>query len=122
MHLNIKTYLIIIASVILVLVLFGCLRNFVFEKQLAEWDRQNGSMMKGIVLAAFMIFGAASVPVFLKIFLTLQIKAGNGELSLVKSLRQHPMKLVYTVWIVFGLGFVTALPMMIKTGFFSTTE
>ena len=102
MHLNIKPYLIILASVILILILFGCLRNFVFERQFGEWDQKNEFLIKVVEFAAFMIFGAAAVPVFLKIFLTLQIKAGNGELPLVKLLRQYPMKLMYTVWTVLG--------------------
>jgi len=69
MHLNIKPYLIILTSVILIFILFGLLRNFVFQKQLVEW-----------------------------------------------------VAVIYTVWIVFGLGIAIALPMMIKTGFFSNIE
>lgn len=122
MHLNLKPYLIILTSVIMIFIVFGLLRNFVFQKQLVEWGEKNEPVMKAIVFAAFLICVAVAVPLFLKLFVTQLIRIGNGELPLVKSLRQNPMAVIYTVWIVFGLGLAMALPMMIKTGFFSNME
>jgi hypothetical protein len=121
MHLNIKPYLIVLGSVIFLFILLACCRYFGLEKQLDEWSRKNQGIMKGMVITLFLVFAAAAVPVFLKIFLTLQIRIGNGDLPLVKLLREHAMGMIYTAWIIFALGLVIALPMMIRNGFISNT-
>jgi hypothetical protein len=122
MHLNIKPYLIVLSSVILLFILFACFRNSGFEKQIAEWGRKNQGIMKGILITVFLVFGAAAVPVFLKIFLTMQTRIGNADLPLIKLLREHAMGMIYTAWIIFGLGLVIALPLIIKNGYISNTQ
>ena len=119
MHLNIKPYLIILASVILAFAVFAFLRHFGLGLQIAEWGKKNQATMKVIVISAFMLFAAAAVPVFLKIFIAMQIRIGNGEAPLVKLLSQHAMKLIYTAWIMFALGLGIALPVMIRHGLLS---
>ena len=122
MQLNIKPYLIIMASVVLLLILFGCFRNFVFEKQITGWEIKNQPVLKGFVIGLLLVFGATMVPAVLKGYLVMQLKAGNGDLSLVRLLRQHSMQAVYAVWVIFFPGFSISLPVMIKQGFFSTIQ
>lgn len=122
MQLNIKPYLIIIASVILILVLYSIFRNLVFEKEITKWEGKNPSVHKGVLMGLFMVFGALLVPVCLKGFIILQVRAGNADLSLVKHLTQNAMQVVYGVWIVFALGLGISLPVMIRQGFFSNMQ
>jgi hypothetical protein len=122
MHLNIKPYLFVMASVVLIIIFYGCVRNFVFKEAITGWEITNPSLHKGILMGLFLLFGAALVPIALKGYLVMQLKAGNGELSMVKLLRQHSMESVYAVWVVFILGFSISLPVMIKQGFFSNMQ
>ena len=122
MHLNIKPYLIVIASVVLITILFGCLKNFIFKEAITGWEITNPFLHKGILMGLFLVFGAALVPIALKGYLVMQLKAGNGDLSMVKLLKQHSMEAVYAVWVVFILGFSISLPVMIKQGFFSNMQ
>jgi uncharacterized membrane protein len=122
MSLSIKPYLIILVSVIMIFILFACARQFGFEKQIEEWGKKHQSLIKGIVIALFLVFAAAAVPVFLKVFLSIQIRIGNGDVDFVKFLRTHVMQVVYAVWIFFALGLMVALPAMIKNGFFSNMQ
>jgi len=122
MPLNIKPYLIILGSIIIFFILFALARNSVLEKSFAPADIRQQVFIKGILISAFLIFGAAVVPVFLKVFLYLQSNIGNGDLAAMKLLREHPMKVVYAVWAVFGLGLLLALPVMIRSGFLTNVK
>jgi hypothetical protein len=117
-----KPYLFVLGSAVLLLLLFACFRNFIFEKQIAEWSQKNEAVVKAFVVAIFVVCGAVLVPVFLKLFINLQVSIGNGDQPLVKLLRQHSMKLIYTVWIIFGVGLAIALPVMIKNSYSTNTS
>jgi hypothetical protein len=59
----------------------------------------------------FALFGVLSfslVPVLLKTFITMQIRIGNGELNLIKWVREHERGVVYGVWGLFGAGLFIA--------------
>ena len=85
MTLNLKPYLIIFTSMILIFILFGLLRNFIFQKQLVEWGEKDEPAMKAIVFTAFLICVAVAMPVFLKIFVTRQIRIGKNGLSKIET-------------------------------------
>ena len=121
MQTSLRPFVIILCAVILAFFLIGVLRNFVFAKQIEQFDNRYASVSKGIVFALFFIFVLALVPICLKSFLLAQLKAGNTGSAFVEMLNKHFMKVVYTAWIVFILGLCMALPFMLKDGFFKNT-
>jgi hypothetical protein len=72
---------------------------------------------KGIIawkLAYFVLFcvmAFAFVPVVVRLFISLQIKIGNGEFFLIKFFQAHEQAIVYGFWIfmVIGFGIIFAL-------------
>jgi hypothetical protein len=58
------------------------------------------------------------VPLFLRLFVKMQIKIGNGEVFLIKWLQRHEQKVVYGVWVMYLIGLMISLPSAIREGFF----
>lgn len=80
----------------------------------------NGRILVNVVpFILFLIIGFVVVPLFLRLFIKLQIKAGNGEFFLVKWLQSHERKIVYGVWAIYLIGLMISLPSAIKEGFFN---
>jgi hypothetical protein len=62
----------------------------------------------------FLVMGFALVPLFLRLFVVLQERIGNGELGIVRMLRAHEAGITYGVWAMFLVGALIALPVMLK--------
>jgi hypothetical protein len=76
------------------------------------------SIGKIIIFILFLAFGFSIVPLMIKLFIYLQGVIGNSELWLVKMLNDNYWTAVGIVWGIFILGFLIALPAMMKDGFF----
>jgi hypothetical protein len=120
MHLNIKPYLIILASIVLGFILIACLRSTRYGYGFYQRMQRNEGTMRVIMFSAFILFGMLAVPVGIKTFLSIQEKIGNGDHHLAKALSRHAREIVYGVWIFYAIGICIALPFMIKNGFFAT--
>jgi hypothetical protein len=76
------------------------------------------SIGKIIIFILFLAFGFSIVPLMIKLFIYLQGAIGNSELWLVKMLNDNYWTAVGIVLGIFILGFLIALPAMMKDGFF----
>ena len=55
--------------------------------------------------ALFCVMIVAFVPLVVRLFIFMQVKIGNGELSLVKVFQAHEQAIVYGFWIMMVIGF-----------------
>ena len=122
MNLNIKPYLFIIGLIALVFIAIAILRNAMPARSPEQWDKQYGHMIKPIVFGLFFLSGLMLVPVCLKLFIAMQEKGGNNDISRLLWVKEHVKEIMYTVWTVFVIGLCAALPYMIQDGFFRNDE
>jgi hypothetical protein len=119
MNLNIKPYIIVIISIVLVFIIVGIIGNALMPAGMEKLDKKYIGYMKGFVFTMFFLVCLSLVPICLKSFLLAQSKIGNEGVPLVKLLNQNTMKAVFALWTFFTIGLITALPYMIKDGFFA---
>lgn len=74
-----------------------------------------------IVAASLLVLAIAmaAVPVMLKLVIGFQIRMGNGELPVVRFFNTHHWQITWGLWGLYLLGLGVALPVMIKSGFFT---
>jgi hypothetical protein len=60
---------------------------------------------KLVFFVLFCVLAIALVPLFVRFFITMQIKIGNGEFALIKFFQAHEQAIVYGVWIMIVIGF-----------------
>lgn len=104
--------------IILLFVSIGIFYNYV-AKSSAEWHNKYNRFMKPVVFSMFILLGAVMVPVFLKIYIVMQTKVGNEQLSQVMWIKNNLWQIIYGVWVVFAAGLGISLPYMIKHNFFT---
>lgn len=73
---------------------------------------------KIIIFIVFVLVGFAMIAGMLHLFIFLQEQIGNGEVTLIKSIKENLWPITYAVWIFMALGLLVALPAMMKDGFF----
>jgi hypothetical protein len=66
----------------------------------------------------FIVICFTVVPLFIKLFLYMQIKIGHGELAIIKWLQAHETNVIYGLWIFMLIGFCIALQGAVKDGLF----
>jgi hypothetical protein len=119
MNLNIKPYIILIIAIVLLYIIIAVIGNAFVPEGMEKLDKKYIGYIKYFVFSLFFLFCLALVPICLKTYLIGQSKIGNGDLPLVKFLNENTMKAVFGMWLLFISGLVTALPYMIKDGFFA---
>jgi hypothetical protein len=70
-------------------------------------------------LAFVVLLGAALVPLMIKVVIYAQVRAGNGEVPIVRFFDVHRWHVTYAFWALCAAGLAVALPTMIRDGFFS---
>lgn len=120
MQLNLKPYYWLLIGIIVTFVLIGVIGNLIFSDGITSpfWQKAAPYVAFGL----FLLFAASLVPISLKGFLVAQHKIGNDNVPLIKLLNLHIKVVIIAVWVFFGLGLVTALPFMIKDGFFDQSQ
>jgi hypothetical protein len=118
MPLSVKPWLIAAGVIILLFVSIGIVRNYLWKSP-TQWDDTVGRFMKPVVFSMFILLGAVMVPVFLKVYMVMQTKAGNEQLSQVMWIKNNLWQIIYGVWLVFAVGLGISLPYMIKHNFFT---
>jgi hypothetical protein len=68
----------------------------------------------GAILLCFVVLGCALVPLMLRLFVSMQASIGNADLWLVRLLREHERGVTLTMWTMFALGTLIALPVMAR--------
>lgn len=70
-----------------------------------------------IILGYFMLFcvmAFALVPLLVRAFLAMQVKAGNGEKPVIRWLRAHAQSVIHGFWILFIAGLIIAVALAIN--------
>jgi hypothetical protein len=113
---NIKLYIAIVAAAF-GLMIVGNIIGGIFG---ARGYTSNPQLEKRILLiygVLFLALGFASVPILLRIFTTLQARIGNGDLPPVRWIRKNEFVISCSVWGIFLLGLIIALPAVFKDWF-----
>ena len=99
---------IILASACFGLILLGAIVGNVLESQGALAKESLGPKGTVIVISFFFVLfcvlAFSLVPLVVKVFIAMQIRIGNGELFLVKWVRDHERAVIYGIWGFFGVG------------------
>lgn len=116
-----KVYIIILVSCFGLFILSAVINGILESSGTFNMDTIDPKIMTAIKVFYFVLFCGlifSFIPLILKLFITLQLKAGNGELSLVKFFQSHEQVVVYCAWGMCLLGLMISLPGAIKDGFF----
>jgi hypothetical protein len=70
------------------------------------------TVIKAVYLALFFMMGFSLVPLFLRLFITLQIRIGNGEFFPIKWLQANEQIVVFGVWGIYLIGIVIILALV----------
>jgi hypothetical protein len=116
---NTKTWLIIFGGTFGLLIVSAIIGNILESNgTLKTLSPEVETAVMIFYFALFCVLGFSIVPLALKLFISAQIKIGNGELFLVKWLQAHEQGFICGVWIMFIIGLCISLPAAIKDGFF----
>ena len=66
------------------------------------------------ILLLFCVFGFSLIGLMLHAFIILQIRIGNGSLSLIRFLAQHETGLTFGAWGFLTLGALIAIPIALQ--------
>ncbi len=113
---NIKLYIVIAASALGLMIIGSVIGGSLGSRWYAANPQLEKTMLM-IYVILFLILGFAAVPILLRVFTTLQAKIGNGELPPVRWIRNHEFVISCSVWGIFLLGLIIALPTVIKDWF-----
>lgn len=113
---NIKLYIIIAASSF-GLMIIGSIVGGILGPRGYTADPQVEKTMLIIYGCLFLALGFAAVPIFVRVFTTLQTQIGNGDLPPIRWIRKNESVIAYCVWGFFLLGLIIALPAIIKDWF-----
>ncbi len=116
-----KIFLIILAGVMALLISSAIVVNILESsgKLSRETIGPGGvSAIQIFFFSLFIIICFTVVPLFIKLFLYMQIKIGHGELAVIKWLQANETHVIYGLWIFMLIGFCIALQGAIKDGLF----
>lgn len=108
----------IVAGLAMAAILLLSLLGYLIDAEQLIADPQTpehlGLYALGVFFVLFLILSFAVVPLFLRTFVVLQERIGNGQLAIVKLLRVHERGVTYGFWAVYALGTLIALPVMLQ--------
>jgi hypothetical protein len=114
---SLRTHAIISGSLLAALILFAVLGNLVNGGR----PPKDPALLMGARILFFGLFLALAfslIPLMLKVFLAAQVKIGNGEIGLIKTLAAHQAAVVWVVWGLLIAGLAIALPAAVHDNFF----
>ena len=116
---SLRTHVWIFLGLLAAVVLLGLAGNLLaaagFQPALTELQLPLQILFLGLVVALALAF----VPVMVKLVIAFQLRAGNGDLALVRSVATRQKAVIWVLWILMLAGLAVALPAMIRDGFFS---
>jgi hypothetical protein len=110
---NIKIYVIIAASAF-GLMIVGSIIGGILAARVYASNPQLEKTMLIIYGILFLALGLASVPILVRVFITLQERIGNGELAVIQWIRSNEFVISCSVWGIVVLGLIIALPAALK--------
>lgn len=115
--------LLIILAVTVGLLIMGAILGNVLESSGKLSPETIGSRgvaaVKIYFFSLFLVMCFTLMPLFIKLFIFLQIKIGHGELAVIKWLQMHETAVIYGFWGFMALGLCIAIQGAIKDGFFN---
>jgi hypothetical protein len=114
---SLRTHAIISGALFAALILLAVLGNLMNSGR----PLKDPALLMGariLFFGLFLALGFSLVPLMLKIFLAAQVKIGNAELGLIKTLAAHQTTVVWVVWGIFIAGLAIAIPAAINDNFF----
>ncbi len=102
-----------VVAMILVSVVGGILEKSQQEPTV-EQEQFMEKLTTGIMGFLFVTFCVAMIPLFLRFFTHMQGLIGNGELGMVKFIRQHERTITFVVWALIGISSLFMVPQMIR--------
>lgn len=118
---NTKVFLIIFISAFGLMILSAVIGNILESNGTLTVETIGSKSVTAIKIFYFVLFcimGFSIVPFVIRLFVSSQIKIGNGELFLVRFLQGNEQSVVFGVWIMFIIGLCIAVSAAIKDGFF----
>ena len=113
---NIKLYIVVAASAFGLMIIGSIIGSVLGARGYASNPQLEKTMLM-IYGVLFLSLGFASVPILLRVFTTLQARIGNGELPPIRWIRTHEFVISCSVWGIFLLGLIIALPTALKDWF-----
>lgn len=116
-----KVYVIILVSCLSIFIVSAIINGIGASSEAFNMSAINPKITTAInvcYLILFLAIGFSVIPLALKLFISLQIKIGNGELVFIKFLQNHEQGVIYCAWGICLLGLMISLPSAIKDGFF----
>jgi hypothetical protein len=114
---KVKVFGLIAASVFGLFILSAVLNGiYGFDEMVVDPQIQTAIQMGYFIL--FLILGFSVIPLFVRLFVVMQIKIGHGELAPIKFLKENEKVVVYCIWAFLAIGLCIALPGSIEEGFF----
>jgi len=113
---NIKLYIVIAASAFGLMIVGSIIGGILGARGYTSNPQLEKTMLM-IYGILFLALGFASVPILLRVFTTLQARIGNGELPPIRWIRKNEFVISCSVWGIFLLGMIIALPTAFKDWF-----
>jgi hypothetical protein len=116
---SLRTHVWIFLGLLAAVILLGVAGNLLaaagFQPLLTDIQLLLQILFLGLVLALALAF----VPVMVKLVIGFQLRAGNSDLALARSVAARQKALIWVLWTLMLAGLGAALPAMIRDGFFS---
>jgi hypothetical protein len=111
---NIKLYIVIAASAFGLMIVGNIIGGILGARGGYTSNPQLEKTMLIIYGILFLALAFAAVPILLRVFTTLQARIGNGELLPIRWIRKNEFVISCSVWGIFLLGLIIALPTALK--------
>jgi hypothetical protein len=110
----------IVFVVTLALVIVSAIIGNILESNgiLVRLSPKTMTTVKAFYFTLFCVLVFTMIPLFLRYFISMQIKIGNAGFFMIQWLQAHERGVVYGFWTFCAIGLSIAVPAAIKSGFF----
>jgi len=106
---NIKVFTIFFGASLGLIIVSAVIGNILEAKGVLSTEMMGSNGRTGVVIFFFTLFsimGFSVVPLFIRFFITMQVKIGNAEFVFIKWLQAHEQSAVYGFWLLIIVGLV----------------
>jgi hypothetical protein len=104
---NIKPYLIILCSSFALVIIVAVVSNILESNGILSEEKigpRGTTAIQAVFFVLFMVIAFTIVPPFVRLFIVMQLKIGNGEFVFVKWFVAHEQAVVYGFWSILVAG------------------
>jgi len=113
-----KTFAILFAGALAAAMLLGFVVQRLVDAGVTKAPGDFELPAKLIAFALFLVLGFSGLALLVKLFIAGQVRIGNGELALVRMLREHETGVILAFWGLCALGLAIAIPAALLDGAF----